>query len=1406
MNLRVPNTPQPAATPQTGGARPAAPAGPLSPEQRIEQAFAVTAPPADASQTAQLGTGFATAPHSLSSGISHLRQSIEHGLRAKQPPLSPEQQTRLEDAVGDLDLLLRSRPEPATASERGALRQQLTRLAGELQNAGLLNANTRAALNEITSAAVSAMGKGANMPLQAASYGSHLAGLHGPSGNLTGTQLDVIRDSSAVMQMAHNIGIPPGPLTPEKMIALGLREQLVRLSSEMLLPPPASVKPGPSVYEDQILLLNGVEMLDKMLQGEKIPAGLLNDMTKLVDEARKSGGKGLKQVFDGLAQSGGQLAQAGTQINNASGNMQSLISAISSNSNAPNIVKPFNDIISGYASASTAATSSLPKLPFPIKMPVPINLGTPPNSLSVPAGSTLSYNPATKNYNLATTGMNLMTGGNQVITGPGNIQLGPTMDRIKVSSMNINSGGTNISSTGNTIQVNKLTNSSLIQAQNVNVNWADGAVSMDQVSIIQNPNQLQLAAQNLAYSDASTTASATGVQIGQTVQNGVTTTGFSGQNVNVLNNGTSLQAGQLGFNLFTDDNNGSSGVNFTGSDVHILSGKDKIDVGSGMLNITSQADGSSLTTLTATNGAWTNGTQTVTSSASAFQIQQGPGGQLSQISAFAKDLSYADGKQKVDVVNGALTANYDPSGQLSQINANAGQIDWAQGAQALNATGVAGQVNYGPNGQPTNLNAAAASINYTDGKSLLNATGGQLNMNYDSSGQLSDATVSGQSLNYANVGGNGKPLNVGLGAFTGTLKPNTQGGQDLSFNGDNLSVLADKTTANIPQIRNLNISTGADGAIDKFHVELPATNTVKTEDLNAALKNVQVDYQEKVLTATADQLSGTLTQPELKGTFELNGAKLIDTEQFTSLHLDSSSMDLSKLSEQYKLDIKNIDLVLDKNAVGQMTSGQLRFEDLQGKLKGYTISGTNEQGKQMVMSFGLSDDGKWLQKLGFEIPKGGQLSVNKDDDWFLKLGGDQKFGMNYDPTSKIYQFTAENLNAQYVNKDLTLDVSGLRGNRANLDVSLTPDKGLVINDISNLSGKITLKDAKGIAPVEIDIDKIKGFYLKQTGISGGSQGMMLHLAPTGPDSTMTASVRTAYNGIPLGISFKDVHELKVGGQIATNNARVYIGDPSGRGQIEIQAGPLKLKGSEIDIEAKYHMFDGQRMLNSLDKLNSDGNINVLGGVLGVDPIKGKVTLDTSNRRGPYLQANVLFPSPVAAAMREAQLPWMQNGIRDEGIGVTFGTGVRWRGESGDHQLGLDFGLLPGSYLELNQHKGSMTLGGVPMPSRMTLGTTPFAGINYKLKGEHSSLGIQAGAFANPAAFAPDSAKAFIYEDPQAKFGAYAGIKYQTDKGLFLGAEYIGTGNQPNQFFNAPSASDRTQGWNHQAKFSVGFTF
>ncbi|HEY9840611.1 MAG TPA: hypothetical protein V6D23_09165, partial [Candidatus Obscuribacterales bacterium] len=207
--------------------------------------------------------------------------------------------------------------------------------------------------------------------------------------------------------------------------------------------------------------------------------------------------------------------------------------------------------------------------------------------------------------------------------------------------------------------------------------------------------------------------------------------------------------------------------------------------------------------------------------------------------------------------------------------------------------------------------------------------------------------------------------------------------------------------------------------------------------------------------------------------------------------------------------------------------------------------------------------------------------------------------------------------------------------------------------------------------------------------------------------------------------------------------------------------------------------------------------------------------DTSNRRGPYLQLNLLTPSPATWMLKQTGLPqYLQGvpglgsftGIRPEGYSLMLGTGARFTTGGGldhggtDHQIGLDVGLMDGSFLQADFKKGRPYLAvgdvDIPLPKHFALGTTPYAGLNYHGHSDAHTLGIWTGVFMNPAALTPEKYYGYLYENPGNLWGATAGLKYQHQSGTFLNANYIGTGNDPKQFLGAPSANDPYQGWNH----------
>src|SRR5690606_7849028 len=113
---------------------------------------------------------------------------------------------------------------------------------------------------------------------------------------------------------------------------------------------------------------------------------------------------------------------------------------------------------------------------------------------------------------------------------------------------------------------------------------------------------------------------------------------------------------------------------------------------------------------------------------------------------------------------------------------------------------------------------------------------------------------------------------------------------------------------------------------------------------------------------------------------------------------------------------------------------------------------------------------------------------------------------------------------------------------------------------------------------DIDIEKLNGFIVEAGGVSDGvTTGGVIRLRPTDDNSTMTMTVDAKVKGIPVSLSFKDVHDFEGSGYVTENMAQVYVGDKSGKGRVELNAGPFKAYGSAVEFVARYHTFDASRL-------------------------------------------------------------------------------------------------------------------------------------------------------------------------------------------------------------------------------------
>ncbi len=204
MNLRFPKNTSPTGNTgqipvqqvnRTGNADPLSSNAPVSTN---------TASPQDQQtiQTLSFGTASSTSP--LSNNVTQLRQSLEITLRQQQPPVSAALQSQLEDQLGQLDLLLKSRPELAKPQERQTFRQSLDNLSQHLRSAGLMTPLIQAQLSQLAVNAIGVIAKSNNLPLQVAQQGSRPLGLISPSHTLAGPQHAALQDAQGLFSMSYN--------------------------------------------------------------------------------------------------------------------------------------------------------------------------------------------------------------------------------------------------------------------------------------------------------------------------------------------------------------------------------------------------------------------------------------------------------------------------------------------------------------------------------------------------------------------------------------------------------------------------------------------------------------------------------------------------------------------------------------------------------------------------------------------------------------------------------------------------------------------------------------------------------------------------------------------------------------------------------------------------------------------------------------------------------------------------------------------------------------------------------------------------------------------------------------------------------------------------------------------------
>ncbi len=736
------------------------------------------------------------------------------------------------------------------------------------------------------------------------------------------------------------------------------------------------------------------------------------------------------------------------------------------------------------------------------------------------------------------------------------------------------------------------------------------------------------------------------------------------------------------------------------------------------------------------------------------RAQYGADGQLSHVIGRAATLDFTDAGRSLSLTRGQLELDYRGDGSLERATGSIGsgsytgefgKIELPKGGRVV--------AEYGADGQLTGARGAVERIDLTNQDGALAVDGGRFDATIGADGKIQGLNVHGDSVLYMGDASAGHALGVAftdvdLGVVTGA-----DGSQTLDFRGKDGRISMDGHFVSVESVDSIQIVAGADGKIDRMSAAFPGAITVTdTEgDLQVLLQNSKAELvaEGSVLTASFDRLDATVLSQGMTATVQ--DFQLRNDDRHLSVTIGSASL-LQELEKELSVKVEGVELDLSKSATGAVNALDLGVAGLEGRVEGMSVFARTSGGEKIRIHVGLDEAGETVRQMYLQIPSGGEIELSKDD-LNVRLGSQRLWFEQSD--SGAYRLGADGIDVTATTKDARVEITG--GDAA---VSLDPTSGRLV--IEKIHGTHVGIDVKG-QHIDVDIEKLDGFLVKMTGISGSAQGAALHLVPTSDGSEMTLEVRTKVGGIPVKLEFDSVHELEAIGTIAEDQVHVRVADPSGRGTIGIGVGPVKLEGSAIEVLAKYQDYDSTRMLSAVGRFMSKDGIELVKG-LTIEP-DGVVRLGTTGT-GVAAELAVLLPRDTGAPPTYL---FNVDGPKDDGApGAVLSLGGRWNGGNATNTLTAFGGLLPGSYVDWHTKQGTMSLAGVPLPSEMRIPTTGVAGLQYERETGGGTLGLTVGGFVNPAGLAPESSPI----RDAVPGGVFGGVRWSSDD-VSVGLDAVG---------------------------------
>ena len=712
------------------------------------------------------------------------------------------------------------------------------------------------------------------------------------------------------------------------------------------------------------------------------------------------------------------------------------------------------------------------------------------------------------------------------------------------------------------------------------------------------------------------------------------------------------------------------------------------------------------------------------------------GTQLSRVAAHADQLDFVDEGRTLSITEGdlAITMNGDA---VSSATASFEQAHYAGDFGDLALTGGTDlSIDYDEQGAAT-VRGFAQHLDLAHEGGRLNLEGGHVQGHINSDGVTERLQLGAQQLSYSGIADGEHPLTVDLSNPNAVLTALDNGGQQLDVSTGSGAFSVDGHSVSLDGVQQLSLQTNAKGQVDGFTADFDGQIEFLQQggDLGIRARDVQAGYEREASRLTLDfgQLDVALKSEGLQAKIE-GGHALLDEHQLF-VQVDRAEV-LRDLGAQLDVEVEDLTLRIARGEQGSLQELVLSLGGLDATIDELQMMVRTPAGERVRLNVRTDDEGRLIKDAFLQIPEGGEVRVQRED-LDLSLGG-QRLSFSHGDDG-LYRFRGESLDIAASTKDATVRVEG-----GNAEVSMDPATGrLVIEEITGTHIDLSTADAD----LHVDIEALQGFMLKMTGLEGGATGAALHLEPTGDGSTLTARATADIGGIPVEVSFSDVHELEALGQISENQVHVFARDPSGRGDIKIGVGPVQLQGSAIELVGRYHPYDAGRMTESVHQFVTTGGAKLFSGVQ-FEP-DGVLRLGT-DRDGANAELAILLP-------RQHSLPGYRFALTPQpsaAPGVVGSLGYRFD----DVTLSMFAGVMPGSHATLHVKEGDVSLGGVPVPERTDLPTTGVAGLRLDLadvNGGH--LGLVGGGYVNPAGLVDSP---FVTED--APFGAMAGVEYTKD--------------------------------------------